>query len=303
MNINILPALPFLTDLSRNQLSVEFRQSNPALRKYITGYNFYGLFGEGYQARELYMPAWIGFRFNWSSSPWWGAYKAHERQPLGPSVILGPSVKNMAIHTPPDGISLGLTITPIGSARFLNQAASDFAGKVVTMSEVWPDADALRADIEQMPDCNTVASYFDDLLMARMGQPSPDEPLIEALMGLLVENADAGVSEIANILGCSLSTLRRISLMHFGFPIKVMLRRARFMRSLAEIYRQDRGNWARYIDEAYHDQSHFIKDFQYFMGMTPSDFINTPSPMTALSMRARARTLGAPFVALHRTDS
>ena len=290
----------FLSDLPRDRLHVEFRACKPALRKFITGYNFYGIFGTGTQARELYMPAWTGFRFNWTDLPWWGAYKAGQEQNFGPSIILGPSVRNMSVHTPADGISLGFSVTPLGSARFLNQPISAVEGNIVDLAQLWPDASDIRSTIERLHDCDSVSQYLDTVLSAKMGPPSPDEMIIENLMGLLATDTDIGVAEISAALQCSLSKLRRISLVHFGFPLKIMLRRTRFMRSLADIYRQDRGNWARYIDESYHDQSHFIKDFRYFMGITPGEFIATPSPMTALSMLARSRALGAPVVALHR---
>jgi AraC-like DNA-binding protein len=120
-------------------------------------------------------------------------------------------------------------------------------------------------------------------------------------MDLLPQHHDLSVTTIAERLHVSESKLRRVSLRHFGFPIKVLLRRSRFMKSLVSIYGQEPGNWAKLIDPSYHDQSHFIKDFRYFMGISPTEFFSRPSPMTQLSMRARKDLLGAAVAALHKT--
>lgn len=296
-----VPPPPFVADVPRDCLSVGFRAPAPELRTLITGYNVYGIFDPNYTATEVYMPPHTGIRFNWTSSPWSGRYGRGPTQSFGSSVVLGPSVRNMSVHTPPDGISMGIGLTPLGLQRFLPCRADSITGKAVPLATFWSDADGFRRSLETLGSIDEVARFFDAQLLARLMPASSDAPVVAALSALMLDHHDLNVPVIAEHLGQSVSTLRRISLRHFGFPIKVLLRRSRFMKSLVAIYGQEPGNWARLIDPTYHDQSHFIKDFKYFMGVSPTGFLRQPSPMTMLSMQARRAVLGSPVAALHRT--
>jgi hypothetical protein len=129
----------FLTDISRHELSVAFRACAPNLRTLVTAYNFYGLFGQGYDAGELYMPATVGIRFNWSVVPWTGRYGKGPAQDFGDAIILGPSVRNMTLNIPPDGISIGIGLSPLGLQRILGVRADHLTGRVVPLGTLWPD--------------------------------------------------------------------------------------------------------------------------------------------------------------------
>ena len=66
--------------------------------------------------------------------------------------------------------------------------------------------------------------------------------------------------------------LRALALRHFGAPTKILLRRARFLRSLALVdYRAGHNSYT-VIDPSYHDVSHFLRDAHYFLGTTPRRF-------------------------------
>jgi methylphosphotriester-DNA--protein-cysteine methyltransferase len=87
---------------------------------------------------------------------------------------------------------------------------------------------------------------------------------------------------------------------HFGFPPKLLLRRQRFMRSLAAWMLGGMGKWSTAIDELYTDQAHFNHEFHEFMGMAPSEYAALPHPILSAFMAQRARTWGSPAQTLDR---
>jgi methylphosphotriester-DNA--protein-cysteine methyltransferase len=80
------------------------------------------------------------------------------------------------------------------------------------------------------------------------------------------------VRDLHDTLGISEARLRALALRHFGAPTKILLRRARFLRSLALVdYRAGHNSYT-VIDPSYHDVSHFLRDAHYFLGTTPRRF-------------------------------
>lgn len=290
-----------LSDVPRDRLSVEFFRPADALAPYVSGYNIYGSFGPDAGQREFLFPGWTTIRFSFNETPWIIRYGRGEQSDVLPASILGASTTDIQFANMPRGISVGFGITPLGISRLLNVPAEQLAGKQTALSDIWPDATDLHSQIAELPDCASVARFFDQLLLDRLAPPSRDEAIVKELMALLVDQHDIDVLSATERLGCSEVKLRRICKQHFGFTPKTLLRRSRFVKSLLAIYGRDAGDWSQLIDASYFDQSHFIKDSWHFLGCSPKDFLRHERPMTILSMKRRAEVLGAPMMSLHRT--
>jgi len=115
--------------------------------------------------------------------------------------------------------------------------------------------------------------------------------VIEAMLGdpdiRTVEQAMAGV-------GMEDWRFARFVRRHFGFTPKMLMRRARFIRSLLAIRDNPGQGWAAVLDEAYVDQSHFIRDCRDFLDMTPGQFAVRYQPVAEASYHERTRILGDP---------
>ena len=94
-------------------------------------------------------------------------------------------------------------------------------------------------------------------------------------------------------------TLRRLAVRHFGFTPKMLLRRARFLRSFVQLFVSGNPTDVTAIDPSYHDMPHFLRDANTFLGTTPRRFMQLANPFLTASVRARAAVLGAPTQALH----
>jgi hypothetical protein len=83
----------------------------------------------------------------------------------------------------------------------------------------------------------------------------------------------------------------------------VLLRRQRFMRSLAKYMLDPSLHWIGAIDGNYHDQAQFVRDFREFMGMTPRDYAALDKPIIGAIMHERARFALAAVQALDAPEA
>jgi methylphosphotriester-DNA--protein-cysteine methyltransferase len=124
--------------------------------------------------------------------------------------------------------------------------------------------------------------------------------LIIGLHRALLDQEVGSVSQIADHLGVTLLQLERLSKRVFGFSPKLLIRRQRFLRTLALLMRQPSAKWADILDPQYHDQAHFNRDFQRFFGMAPKQYLALDKPIVLAAALARMEALGDPLQGLHK---
>jgi methylphosphotriester-DNA--protein-cysteine methyltransferase len=99
----------------------------------------------------------------------------------------------------------------------------------------------------------------------------------------LIDHPDTeSVEQICLALDISHARLVRICRREFGHTPKTLMRRARFMGMLTELRIRPYTQWRFFLDPRYVDQSHFIRDFQYFLGMAPTRYLALPKEMQAI---------------------
>lgn len=81
------------------------------------------------------------------------------------------------------------------------------------------------------------------------------------------------ISQLADRMGISQRHLGRICHDHMGVTPKLLARIFRFEKSFSYLYLQkDEEDFKALIDLGFYDQSHFIKEFKRFSGMTPEQY-------------------------------
>ena len=124
-------------------------------------------------------------------------------------------------------------------------------------------------------------------------------PAIHRLNTALVDPKIGTVSQLAEEVAMNIRSLERLSKRAFGFSPKLLLRRQRFLRSLSQFMLDPSLKWLNTLDQHYHDQAHFVRDFKRFMGMSPSAYAKLDKPILMAAARARMAIAGQAVQALH----
>lgn len=214
--------------------------------------------------------------------------------------LFGPSDITGIVRSAGAGAMVGVGLTALGWATLVQRSAHDHANRTSELTEIYGDrADLLLADLCAADWAGVVArfdAFFNDLVAAA---PPPD-PIIERMQQALVSGNIDTVQDFANELCLTERTLARLCLKVFGFSPKRLLRRQRFLRTLAEIGDRLDQPLSSLLDGGYYDQSHFIREFKSYMGMTPQAYFHSPRQMMRRAGAERLRTAGARVQGLHQ---
>lgn len=293
---------PAIAAVDEADIAVQFIQPAAALRRFISGYHFYALnFAPGVAHDDLFYPAWGNIRFYSCHADWRIAIGDRVFDPVPHAALFGPTSRASASRSTA-GTLIGAGLTPLGWSRFVRAPAADFADRIAPLVDVWVGADELGEAVLAAPDAATAAALMDAFFLARLGTARRSEERIEAMHRLLAESPPITVDDAAATMGMHPRAFLRLALAAFGFRPKLLLRRARFLRTLTRLADDPHASWVNVLDLGYHDQSHFIRDAHEFLGMAPGDFLRMPRPINAASTRLRRAMLGAPAQALHRPD-
>lgn len=189
----------------------------------------------------------------------------------------------------------GIGFLPLGWARFIDADAYDLANMICdgVKHPVFAKFDVLSdalcdQDISVEDALNHIAVELQALM-----RPNRDEPKIMRVHNALVGGTFTGVGDLADHCGMSIRTLERVCRRYFGFTPKLLMRRQRFMRSLSTFMLHQATHWTDAMDEHYHDQAQFTREFNEFMTMNPSKYANLDHPILSSFMEARARVWGS----------
>jgi AraC-like DNA-binding protein len=201
--------------------------------------------------------------------------------------------------------SWGIGLLPLGWARFVGADAAACANRFSDGASDPPFArfaDLLPRLFGARPDAAAEAARIDAYLTGLLAatRPAQDEARIVAAHAALLDPDLRTVGELAGRMAMSTRSLERLCLRSFGFSPKLLLRRQRFLRSLAQFMLDPSLTWISTLDFQYVDQAHFVRDFRAFMGMSPRRYASLEHPVLRAAARARAAAAGEAVQLLHR---
>ena len=190
----------------------------------------------------------------------------------------------------------GVGLLPLGWAQFVGQPAAAHAN-LICDGRLHPAfapfaslADSLFGAVsDEAAELARMTAWF----RSRNLRPVADEKRILAIHEAMVDPQLVTVAELVQRVAASQRTIERLCKRHFGFSPKLLLRRQRFMRSVAQFIIDPSLKWIGAMDCHYHDQAQFVRDFHEFMGMTPREYASLPHPVLDRFVQERVRQAGA----------
>lgn len=257
--------------------------------------------GEDGLLHDCLHPEWAGMRFlnpN-GATAWMDDGQRHDCltfQAAGPT--------SHPIHfAMPKTRMWGFGFLPLGWARYVRLSAADYADKLCDgyadplCAPFRPLAETLFGpEPDEAAELERIIAFFRDF----RAYPLPEERRILAIHAALVDPEVVTVADLVGRVAASQRTVERLCQRHFGFSPKLLLRRQRFMRSLAQFMLDPTLKWIGAMDPNYHDQAQFVRDFREFMGVSPREYSSRPHPVLERFLHERLKAHGAPVQTLDK---
>ena len=272
----------------------------PHLRGCISGYHLYAVSTPaGKPHRDVFQPAWANLRVRLTEgSQWRVRIRGGEWVEPGHVSLFGPS-SAISWSECETGLVVGAGILPRGWARLPFEPARCWADRVGDLPQFGAvTAEQLHSRFCGVHQEDDVPAIFDELFTDVLVAEGKDDGAIAEVEAALVDPMVESVSQLSCRTGLSARALERLTHRAFGFPPKLLLRRARFLRSLHAIRSASPADRTAAIDSGYTDYSHFVRDSHDFLGMSPQAFLRLDTPLLRESLALRTQVLGAPSQAL-----
>ena len=220
----------------------------------------------------------------------WGHYHLPDGSSArAPDVaLIGPTfgATRFSAHGPLQVVGIGLL--PAGWASLVREDASQFADRVVNAVDVLGGTlvetlDALRAAHSLEATIEILDATLKGLF-ARVQEP----PLWFTRLTdhWLASSPSPEVDQLVHEAGMSSRQVERLARRVYGGPPKLLARKYRALKAASELA-EGKSRWQDVAGDAFFDQSHFIREFKQFTGLTPTQLINNPTPVTRLSFERR----------------
>lgn len=275
---------------------MRFHLPDPGLRDCISSY--YSLEVGDAAIDDRLHPEWANIRFAIRGDWTWSM--AGGLDPSPDATLFGPTGKSARTTGSPGALLFGIGLLPMGWARLVQAPARLFANRMVPLSELWGDrAGRLRLALAADADDGPRVERLDRLLLGLLADAPTADPHLTAIHRVLVSGDIATVSAFAAEVGVTERTLERLCPKLFGFAPKTLLRRQRFLRSLDRAVHNPDRTLTALLEDSYVDQSHFVREFRSFMGLSPTAYFAEPRTMMRLAAAERERVVGQTMQGLH----
>lgn len=256
-----------------------FYKPKPPLSKFVDSFWMY----EGYEPErktERILPTGtlelvINLRQN--ELTFYDAQSSEDGSRLSGAVVSGAHGHIFTPDTAEETFIIGVHFKPGGAFPFLGLPAGDLTDTHVDLETLWgTTAYRLR---ERMCEARTSAERFrllEEALLNRLCHGAEQHYAVSAALEMFGKRqAGPRVREAAKYLGLSQRRFIQVFKAEVGLTPKLFSRIQRFQQTRTFIQNNPSINWADLaVDLGYFDQSHFIREFVEFSGLSPTDYIN-----------------------------
>jgi AraC-like DNA-binding protein len=249
---------------------------SPPLDRYIN--HLYYLGGTMTYPRERILPVPVlDLKVNLGS-----AFQVYEHcqserpRQLTESWLVGIQGVYHAVAWPSELQLYGVQFKSTGAYPFLRLPLSELYNQVVALDAVWGRfASEVREQLAAAPSIRAGFALFERLLLARLGETSAEQPLVEhGITEIGQHHGSLSIKALSDRIGISQNHLRTQFKRVVGTSAKEMARLYRFDHVLRSIDPTQPIDWSRVAQQSgYYDQPHFNNEFRAFTGYSPTDYL------------------------------
>ncbi len=170
---------------------------------------------------------------------------------------------------------VGIKLKPYGLWVLTQIPAKNFFRQVVPLDLLRLGLDELEQQIYDALSDVAKIQIIEDFLTKRLLLFTTEHREVQAATQFILNaKGVVRIKTVAETVNLSYKTLERSFNQFIGMPPKAFARVIRFKKMLQAIKRSPTDHQHLYLDFGYYDQTHFIKEFKQFMGVTPSAYLN-----------------------------
>ena len=202
--------------------------------------------------------------------------------------LLGPTYTSTNFQGLGPLLVLGAGILPAGWAAMVNEDASQYTRSVIDAVDIFGGvlADGLDA-MRHHTSSNAIISIADRVFQTLFSRAQePPVWFTRLTEHWLSGELSPEVDKLIAASGMSGRQVERLTKRIYGAPPKLLARKYRALKAASTLAAQGT-SWKDVAEDAFFDQSHFIREFKQFIGVTPTQLIHSPSPLTRLTFQRR----------------
>jgi len=213
--------------------------------------------------------------------------------PLPPAALCGPTDVAVRFDAVGPIRIFGAGLLPAGWAALVGAGAHELADQLADLEAVAGPAarTALMRMAEARNSREIVAAADAFFLLLSMQAKPPPLWFTRAADEWLSGSIDPDVNQLVATTGMSARQVERLALRVYGASPKLLARKYRTLQAAVRLGLNPEAGWEVAAAGAFYDQSHFIRDFKTFVGMTPSAFVAKDSPWLARLTIAKRQQL------------
>jgi AraC-like DNA-binding protein len=199
--------------------------------------------------------------------------------------LWGQIIQPLPIRSVGKNTMFGIRFFPHGAACFLKDAIEQFNNQILDLSDVSGiDVKKLYATLQETISWKKRIALVEDFLLRQLSvsEKSYNKLAVvnDVIRELQREDFFDNIENVASRYGITSRYLQKLFLQYTGLTPKLYSKINRFQNSLRLVNKKDASLTSIAYDCGYFDQSHFIREFKSFTGVTPSLYATVPSPIT-----------------------
>lgn len=207
--------------------------------------------------------------------PYSVTYNTEKEIHIHGSAYFGQRTKMMYLNQSGKVNMIGIRINPGYEFRLIGKPAYNYSNNILSLQELMSeDFNTYISEIKIVRESESKLKLTEELLLNHLSKSEikSDENMLAALNSIFKNKGCLTINELNDQLNLSYKQLERVFKKHLGLSPKTYIRIIRFYHTYTQIRAIKRVNWTDLLRQYnYYDQSHFIKDYHYFTGVSPKN--------------------------------
>lgn len=188
-------------------------------------------------------------------------------------IIVGQMRNPVNIASESGGGTIGIEFKASAAVQFFKSRLNVFTDQVLNIQDVWDTSGTLMQ--EQLSNIETVigkVEFIQWYLLKQMETEYSNKIVEYAVSKIIASSGFVTIADLSEDVGYTRQHLSRLFAEYVGVSPKEFARIARFQQFYSRINTAATNEIHDDLYDYYYDQSHFIKEFQRFVGYTPGEY-------------------------------